>query len=204
MRFYRFVRFIIGVYVRVFYRVEYYGRENEPQNGGYIAFSNHSTFIDPAFIACAVKRPLFFMAKSDLEKHAVLRWFFEHCNVVPVHRGESDIGALKKTCEIVSRGDCVGIYPQGTRVPCDSPDPETAQAGIGLMAMRTKAVLLPITVCYGKKNKKPMLFRKVKVYIGKPITYDEYSSIGDRPSSREIANYAFSKLCETFNEKNHG
>ena len=98
----------------------------------------------------------------------------------------------------------MGIYPQGTRIACNAPEPETAQAGLGLMAMRTKATLLPVTVCYGKKNKKPMLFRKVKVYIGKPITYEEYSSLGERPSSRDIAGYAFTKICDTFNEKNHG
>ena len=88
MKAYRFVRIIALAFIRVFYRVEIFGRENEPAEGGYIAFSNHSSFIDPAFTACAVKRSLFFMAKSDLEKHAFMRWFFRLCNVVPIRRGE--------------------------------------------------------------------------------------------------------------------
>ncbi len=200
---YRVVRAVALGYIKIFYRVRIFGRENEPKEGGYIAFSNHVSFIDPAFTACAVKRSLHFMAKSDLQRFAIFRWLFKLCNVVPIRRGESDIAALRLTCDIVSKGNCVGIYPQGTRIPCDCPDAESAQAGLGLMAMRTKATLLPVTVCYGKKNKKPKLFRKVKVYIGKPIEYSEYSTLGDKPSSREISAYAFGKICETFAEKNH-
>ena len=65
--------------------------------------------------------------------------------------------------------------------------------------------MLPIAICYGKKNKKPSLFRKVHVHIGKPIPYEEYMAIdgGEKPSSQDIAKYAFSKVCELFAENNH-
>ena len=146
---------------------------------------------------------MYFMAKSELEKVFIMRWFFRWCNVVPIRRGESDIAALRKTCELLNDGKSVGIYPQGTRIPCQSPDPETALAGLGLMASKTKATLLPVTICYGKKNNKPTVFRKVHVYVGKPIPYEEYSSINERPNSKEIATYAFQKLCADFENYNH-
>lgn len=201
---YKFVRGICKAIVKLFFRCEIHGRENEPSESGFIAFSNHTSFYDPLFTAVAVKQTLFFMAKSDLAKHALLRWLFKLCNVVTVNRGESDIAALRKTCDIIKSGNNVGIYPQGTRIQQDRPKPEEALAGIGLMAARTKATLLPVTICYGKKNKKPKLFRKVHVYIGKPVPYEEYSTINEHPNSHEIAIYAFSKLCEDFDNNNHG
>lgn len=202
---YKFVRFVGGIFAKLFYRIEYHGRENEPMDGGFIAIANHSSLLDPIAVACALKRPIFFMGKSDFLKSRFMKWLFDTCNVVPVNRGESDMAALRKTCDIVKRGDITGIFPQGTRIECDCPDSESAMPGIGLIAMRTKAPMLPIAICYGKKNKKPKIFRKVHVYIGKPVPYEDYMSIdgGDKPSSVDIAKYAFSKVCDIFAENNH-
>jgi 1-acyl-sn-glycerol-3-phosphate acyltransferase len=203
MTMYGFVRGFARVVAKIGYRAEFYGTENEPAEDGVIVFSNHSSLVDPFFTACAVNRPLHFMAKSDLEKLPFIKWLFKKCNVVAINRGESDIAALRKVCDVVAKGGCVGIYPQGTRIECESPDPETALAGMGLMASRAKAALLPVTICYGKGKKKPKLFSKVRVYVGTPITFDEYSTINERPNSHEIAKYAFSKLCEDFEKYNN-
>ncbi len=204
MSFYKAIRGLARAYAKVAYRVKVHGKENEPKDGAYIAFSNHTSFSDPIFTAIAVKRDLFFLAKSDLQKVGILRWLFKKCNVVTINRGESDIAALRKSCEMIKNGGCPAIYPEGTRIPQECPKGETAQAGIGLMATRTKATLLPITICYGKKHKKPLIFRKVNVYIGKPIPFEEYSAINEHPNSHEIAVYAFSKLCDDFAKNNHG
>ncbi len=201
---YKFVRGLAWVIAKVAFRAEFHGRENEPKEGGYIAFSNHTAFFDPIFTAGAVKQPLFLLGKSELLDNPVMKLIIKSCNVIVINRGESDIAALRKTCDVLKDGKNVGIYPQGTRIPCGSPDPESVRAGMGLMASRTKATLLPVTICYGKKNLKPTVFRKVHVYIGKPITYEEYSAINERPNSQEIAAYAFEKLCEDFAEHNHG
>lgn len=200
---YKFVRFVGRLYAKVFYRVEFFGAENEPSDGGCIVIANHSSFFDPISVACALKRPVSFMGKSTLLKHKFMQWLFKSCNVIPVNRGESDIAALRKICAIVDSGDVTGVFPQGTRIRCACPKADEAMAGIGLMASRTKAPFLPVAICYGKKNDHPTLFKKVKVYIGKPIPYEEYSTINEHPNSHEIAKYAFSKVCDLFAENNH-
>lgn len=202
---YKFIRFVGSVYSKLFYRIEFHGRENEPAEGGCIAIANHSSYFDAFAVACALKRQVFFVAKSDLLGSKFMAWVLKICDAVTINRGESDIAALRKVCEIVNAGNIAGVFPQGTRIPCDSPDEETAQAGIGLIAARSKAPLLPMAVCYGRKNKKPNLFRKVHVYIGKPIPYEEYAVVnGERVSSHEIAKNAFGKVCDLFRENNHG
>lgn len=202
---YRIARGIVFAYAKLFNRIEIIGRENEPKEGGCIAIANHTSIFDPIAVAAALKRDVCFMAKSDLEKYGVIKWFFKVCNVIPVRRGESDMAALRKSFEIINGGNIMGVFPQGTRIPCSSPDFETAQAGIGLMAMKTKAPILPISICYGKKNKKPTLFRKVKVIIGKPVYHEEYSVIdGEKAGSHEISKEAFKRVCENFAAHNHG
>lgn len=205
MNAYSIIRGIGMVYAKLFYRIEFHGRENVPEDGACIAIANHSSFADPFAVACAIKRQTFFVAKSDLAKNGFLRWVLNACGAVTINRGESDIAALRKVCEIVNKGNIAGIFPQGTRIPCEAPDAETVQAGIGLIAGRSKAPLLPIAICYGKKNKKPMLFRKLHVYVGKPVSYEEYALVdGERASSHDIAKYGFEKVCSLFKEHNYG
>lgn len=205
MNAYGIVRGIGMVYAKLFYRIEFHGRENVPTEGACIAIANHSSFVDPFAVACAIKRQTFFVAKSDLAKNGLLRWVLKICGAVTINRGESDIAALRKVCEIVNNGNIAGIFPQGTRIPCDAPDVETVQAGIGLIAARSKAPLLPIAICYGKKNKKPLIFRKMHVFIGKPVSYEEYGVIdGAKANSHEIAKYGFEKVCNLFTEHNYG
>ncbi len=202
---YGFVRFVAGVYGKIAHRMEIHGKENVPSEGGCIIIANHASFCDPIGVACGAKRQVYFVAKSDLLKNGFMRWVLGLCDAVTINRGESDLAALRKVCDIVNNGNIAGIFPQGTRIPCDSPDVKTAQAGIGLIALKSKAPIVPVAICYGKKNKKPTVFRKVHVYIGKPVSYEEYAfADGERLGSHEIAENAFSRVCELFAEKNYG
>lgn len=203
---YKIIRGIACVYVKLIHRVKVHGAENLPADGNCVIVANHSSFSDPLFVACAFKRQIYFVAKSDLLKSGFMTWVLKKCDAVTINRGESDLTALRKVCEITNAGNVSGIFPQGTRIPCDSPDPATVQPGVGLIALRAKAPVLPVAICYGK-NKKPTLFKKVHVYVGKPISYEEYSSIGkdgERATSHEVARYCFDKVCDIFAENNHG
>lgn len=201
---YGFVRFVAGVYGKIVHRMEYHGKENVPSEGGCIIVANHSSFSDPLGVACGIKRQIHFVAKSDLLKNGFMRWVLGLCDAVTINRGESDLAALRKVCDIVKDGRIAGIFPQGTRIPCDSPDVKTVQAGVGLIALKSKAPIVPVAICYGKRNKKPTPFRKVHVYIGKPVSYEEYAlNNGEKRSSHEIAEDVFSRVCELFAENNH-
>ena len=203
MSFYRFARAVTGALAKVFYRVRYHGRENEPQGGTVIVLSNHASLVDPVFTANAVRRELTFVAKSDLAGSTPFGLLVKYCRAITVRRGESDLQAVRAVVSALNEGKSLGIYPQGTRMPGAAPSPEQALAGVGLMASRTKATLLPVAICCGKNKKgKPCVFRRVDVYVGKPIPYEEYSTINERPSSHEIAAYGFSKVCDLFAEHN--
>ena len=201
---FRAARAVTNFLAKILYRVSYYGRENDDGEGICIVLSNHTSFTDPVFTANAVKkRDLVFIAKESLTGHGLFGKFLLACNVIPIRRGESDIQALRTACGALGEGKSLAIYPQGTRMPGVGPLPEQAMAGLGLMASRSKASLLPVAICYGKNRRgKPSVFRKVRVFVGKPIPYSEYSARNERPNSHEIAEYAFGKVCDLFNEHN--
>ena len=81
-------------------------------------------------------------------------------------------------------------------MPGVKPTPELALAGVGLMAVRTGVPLLPVTICYD--GRKPLVFRKVRVYIGKPITAEEYEKVKAEEGTHGIAKYAFTRVCDDF------
>lgn len=201
--FYRFVRGAATLYAKLFYRVEFHGRENEPGEGPLLVISNHSSFTDPVFTACALKRQIHFMAKSDLEKHGFLRFVFKHAGVYTVNRGESDLRAMRISTESLAKGECIGIYPQGTRMPGVTPSKEQSMAGIGLIAKKQKPAVLPVTICYGS-NPKPIFGKKVHVYIGKPLNVGELLDNNPELSSKEISEHLFSLVCNDFAEHNNG
>ncbi len=70
----RVVRFLIKLF---WGGLEVDGLDNIPaRGGGAIIVANHNTWFDPVAIAAASARPVHFMAKVELFKNPLLRWFF--------------------------------------------------------------------------------------------------------------------------------
>ena len=56
------------------------------------------------------------MAKAELLRAPVLGGFLRRMGVVPVRRGESDLGAVRAALTALKRGQKLVIFPEGTRV----------------------------------------------------------------------------------------
>ena len=100
---------------------------------------------------------------------------------------------MRACMNAVKSGDNVGIFPQGTRMH-DTPQPESALPGTGLIILHTKAPVVPVSII--TKDNRVKLFRKCRVVIGEPILYEEYSA--NATTSAEAAKYCFAKVCERF------
>jgi 1-acyl-sn-glycerol-3-phosphate acyltransferase len=97
-------------------------------------------------------------------------------------------------------GYCVGMFPQGTRRAGVDPETTPIKAGAGLIASKAKASVLPIHI--KTKNYKIKAFRKVKLIIGDPIPYEEYTKGGElEGDSRAITQYIFDRICELGREE---
>ena len=194
MSFYSNATAFLRPLLKLFFRVTVIGSENEPEMP-YVLCTNHSSFIDPIICCCFTKQPIRFIARSSLARYKPINWLFKKAKVIPLNRDYTDITAMRTVIAACKNGDCVGIFPQGTRVRRLEPSPEQAMPGISLIASQTKATILPVSII--TKRRMPGFFRKTYLVINKPIEPDEYLGNGSL-SKKEISRYIFSKVCEPF------
>ena len=167
--FYRIMRWIVYPFIHIFMRVEHHGMENIPKGKGYILAANHVSIADMFAIAVPVKSQICYMGKEELFKIPVVKWLFKALGCFAVRRGKGDTEAIDKACEIVNSGKVLGIFPEGTR--SKTGELGKAKAGVALIAMQTKADVLPVSIKYSTGRFK--LFCKVTVRVGELIEYKE-------------------------------
>ncbi len=158
---------IAKFFIKLFWGLEIKGLENIPPQGGAIIAANHTTWFDPIAIAIALDRPVHFMAKAELFKNPVLRWFFTRVHAFPVRRGVGDRDAIRIAQKRVLGGHLLGIFPEGTRNQGEG-DLLPLQGGAALIALKTGVPVIPV-VTHGVN---PMQWRKkICVIVGEPIDF---------------------------------
>ncbi len=192
-------RFFGGLFKRL-YRVRIVNSEKEPLGIPYIVCCNHTALMDVTVISLSMKSQVHYMAKKEVFKVPILKSFAKAMGAFPVDRKHGDVGAVKKTIELLKEGECVGVFPQGTRKPYVHPRDTEIKNGIGMFADRAGVGILP--VCIRTKKHKLKLFRKTEFIIGdyispEDIKFEEYTG---KEKYQRIADYAFSKICELYDE----
>ena len=90
-----------------------YGAENVPHEGGLLILSNHISDLDPVAIQYFCKRPIHFMAKSELFEMKILKNIMHFWGCFPVTRNSADRTSLKTAIELIKSGRAVCIFPEG-------------------------------------------------------------------------------------------
>jgi long-chain acyl-CoA synthetase len=157
-----------------------------PSNGPYILAANHSSHLDTAAIIVALRgapKPaealrLHILGARDYFFGTKVRgWLVsKFLNVVPIERHESSLATLKLVKEILSRGEPVLIFPEGTR----SRDGRLHEfkAGLGLIAWEMQVPIVPAHI-EGTYEALPPgrswpRWRPLSVTFNKPISMEEY------------------------------
>lgn len=141
---YKVSRSIGKTIARVFqgWRVE--GELHAVPEGPFILAANHMGIIDPWLVGCITERPVYFMAKEELFRIPVLRQWLRLVGSFPVRRGEGDREAIRIALDLLSRGEIVGIFVEGTRNPEGRPLP--IQHGAAMLAVRAGVPILPVAM----------------------------------------------------------
>ena len=162
-----FVRTVIIIYCKILYRVKVIGTENIPKDGAVIYCGNHRNYVDPQLIVVTAKRHVRFIAKEELTQTPALRVLGNVFDAIYVKRNSKDITALKEALKTLKQGNCVALFPEGTRNGLEKG--EQVKEGAAFFAVRTGAKVLPVGISGGDK-----IFKKAIVKYGKPLDFSEY------------------------------
>jgi 1-acyl-sn-glycerol-3-phosphate acyltransferase len=112
---YRAVMVVATPVVRWWGRLEIVGQELVPSAGPTILMVNHDSAWDPVVVGVAVRRrQIRALAKSSLWSSKAMSWVLDHMGQIPIDRGRGDVAALGLAIEHLQRGQCIGIFPEGT------------------------------------------------------------------------------------------
>jgi 1-acyl-sn-glycerol-3-phosphate acyltransferase len=162
-------RLTIQPLVQVFARLKVYGAERVPLEGGIVIAANHFSWIDPPAVGAASPRPVYYMAKVEAHRVPGLGQLMRSFGAFPVRRGESDREAVRTMREIVSSGNALGMFVEGTRQK--SGVPGKAQPGAAMVALNESVPIVPAAV-HGSQTWKIGNFAPVSVAWGEPMTFD--------------------------------
>ena len=167
MGFYKFIRGILSVFLKLFFRIERIGVSNIPKEGSYVFCSNHISALDPIIIGTVRERAFYFLSKEELVKIPIIGAILKRVNIIPIKRGAGDLGAMRKSIEVLKENKALVMFPEGTR----SKDGQLKEAkdGISLIVKKSGCNVVPCAVV-GKM--KP--FNKIKVIYGTPIDMSTY------------------------------
>lgn len=168
-RWFNLIYSIVIPVVKFIYPVRCKGTENIP-DGPAVVCGNHSHLVDPLLAAAAFGKKTFmhFIAKFELRSVPLIGWILEKCGVCFVHRGQSDIGAMRSMMRCLKHGDKIFIFPEGTRTGEDN----MVDAKTGAVRLASK-LHVPIVPVYIPRRKKP--FSRIDMSIGKPYSVDGHN-----------------------------
>jgi 1-acyl-sn-glycerol-3-phosphate acyltransferase len=190
---------LFKIILKTFFRLRCIGTENIPKKGGAILAPNHISYFDPPVVGMGTIRQTHYMAKEELFKPRLLGAWMRGVGAFPVRRGTADRKSIRQAIEFLEKGEIVCIFPEGTR----SPDGklQKAELGIGLIAMKSRAPILPMAIIDTDKvlppDSKKFHLYPIKVVYGAPMTFpDLYDAEDSRGAMEEIGRRVMAAIAD--------
>lgn len=143
-RTWRFLQAICRIVTSLAFDLKVYGVHRLPQEGGVLVVSNHQSYLDPVLLAVRTRRPLSYMAKSELFRHKAFTWLIRALGAFPVRQGAGDVRAIKEAIERVQEGHALVIFPEGSRSHDGKLLP--VEPGVALVIRKAKVPVVPCVI----------------------------------------------------------
>jgi len=169
---YRVLWSVIFAAIKFLFRLRVDGKENLP-DGPFILSGVHRSFIDTPIIGMVTSRRMRFMGKESLWKSKLLGTFLSVMGGFPVERGSADRTALRAAEDVLSLGEPLVMFPEGTRQEGPRLRREQVLDGPSFVAARSGVPIVPVGIGgsaralpLGAKLPRPI---KIVAVIGDPI-----------------------------------
>ena len=157
---------LVWLYFHAFYKIEITGIGNIPNDGAIIC-PNHFNIWDPMLVAICIPREIKFMAKYEVFRNPIVRFYLNDVGTYPVKRGEVDLASIKHTLKLLKQKELVGLFPEGTRMK--SGKLGEANSGVAVFAIKSEKAVIPVAITGSYK-----FFTKLKITFGQPIDFVQY------------------------------
>jgi 1-acyl-sn-glycerol-3-phosphate acyltransferase len=165
------VRLVLQPFFHLWFHLGRTGREHLPPDGPVILAANHRSFLDPFVIGTMVRRPVYYVAKRELFEKRWQAWILSALGAFPVDRGAGDQTSMSTARALLERGECVLIFPEGTRIRRGPLGPP--RRGVGRLALETGAPVVPVAVIGTDEVRRGWRIRprKVRIRCGRPLRF---------------------------------
>lgn len=191
--FYQFWETLARWLMIVIFRWRAHDRHNVPKHGPLLVVANHQSYLDSTCVGCGL-RPwvAVHVARSGLYKGGLFDWLIRHLNTIPIRSesGDGDAAAMKEIIRRLGQGNCVIIFPEGSRTHDGRMSP--FKPGVALIIKRARCAVLPAAIeggfdAWPRGRKGPRLFGpRLAVKYGRAIAADELLAEGARESLHRL------------------
>jgi 1-acyl-sn-glycerol-3-phosphate acyltransferase len=181
---------------------EWIDGEKIPASGGCVIAMNHVSHIDPLTLAWLLYehgRLVRYLAKDGLFEIPLIKYVFRDSGMIPVSRLSVEAAqAFEAGCAALRRGECVGVYPEGTITKDPTGWPMRGKTGAARMALETGCPVIPIGQWGAQEilpaySLRPHLFprRTAHYKVGDPV---DLSDLSGRPITNEVLHEATDRI----------
>jgi 1-acyl-sn-glycerol-3-phosphate acyltransferase len=178
--FYALASAVCRLVLRVGWRFRTVDADRVPPSGPLILAANHVSYFDPPALACGLPRPIHYMAKAQLFRIPLLGTIIRWCYAYPVDRSRGDVGAIKRSVEVLRTGAAVGVFPEGTRNKSGTVVP---QGGVALLHQLSGAPIVPAYITGTGAWRR---FHRIQVIYGEPF---RLAKPGEKASREDLAKW---------------
>ncbi|MEE1755415.1 lysophospholipid acyltransferase family protein [Streptomyces sp. SP18CS02] len=177
---------LLGPLLRLLFRPRTEGLEHIPQDGAAIVAGNHLSFSDHFLMPVVLKRRITFLAKQEYFtgpglKGRLTAAFFRSAGQIPVDRSGKEAGqaAIREGLGVLSKGELLGIYPEGTR----SHDGRLykGKVGVAVMALKAGVPVIPCAMVGTFEIQPPgqvvPRIKRVRIRFGAPLDFSRYAGM---------------------------
>jgi 1-acyl-sn-glycerol-3-phosphate acyltransferase len=180
---YRAIWLLAFTLAKVWFRLEFIGRDNIPKRQPFVLAPVHRSNLDFLLVALLTRRRLRYMTKASVWKSKALGQLAALLGGFPVHRGTADRVALRTALQVIDNGEPVVLFPEGTRR--SGPVVEEVFDGPAYVASRAEVPILPVGIGGSEeampKGARWIRPRKVTVVVGDALAPGPKSSNGRVP-----------------------
>jgi 1-acyl-sn-glycerol-3-phosphate acyltransferase len=148
------------------------GRENIPLDCGAVVACNHNYGPDYVLLAYSSPRELYFMAKAEIfEWNPLLAAALRATGAFPVQRGKGDSAAIDTAVQLLTEGNLIAMFPEGTRSRSGKLMP--GKTGAARIALAAGVPIVPVAVINSAAVFRRNGWRRTQVMVrfGEPITW---------------------------------